>query len=139
MRCPLLHGITLLLIFIGAPAFAQDAPTSYELRIYAPGATAPQVTTPIALAAVTCNLEAPAGTVAINPTVAIWNDPANAGKVCQARLDQAGPGPIVALASGPYEGAISGVNAEGAGVESNRGPFARARVPAAVTGLRFTR
>ena len=130
--------IALLFLTIALPAQSQtpDAPTSYELKVFAPGASAPQFTTPIPLTSVACNKTPAAPTSTTNPKRVFWADPVNAGKDCEYMLDSGGP--IVALPSGGYEGTVNGVNAGGAGPESNRAPFSLARPPAAPTGVRFS-
>lgn len=134
-----IYAFLAVLVPVLASAQVTDAPTSYELRIYNPGASQPTQATPFPASAVTCNLAPPSGAVATNPTTVVWDDPANAGKVCQYNFAVPGPGPIVALPSGNYEGAMAAINTEGSSPESNRAPFTRARPPAALTGVRFTR
>lgn len=124
-----------------ASASAQDGlPTAYEFRIYAAGATAPQVTTPVPVASVTCNLTrvTPPTAPVTNPTTVLWNDPVNVGKDCQWVIG-ATAGPLVALPSGTFSGALVASNAEGASAESAHVPFSRQRAPGALTGVRFTR
>lgn len=125
------------LVLVALPVFAQS-PTSYEMRIYLGTAAIPQLTVPIPVSSVTCNLVAPAITSTVNPTAVLWTDPVNTGRVCQVRFD-AIQGPIAGLANGSYEGSVVQLYPEGPGPESARVPFSRARLPGAVTGLRFTR
>ena len=133
--------LALAVILCAVPAFAQDVITAYEFRIYASGASAPQIVTPIPIASVTCNLAkvTPPATTVSNPTTALWDDPVNTGRDCRWVMASNGPGPIVALPSGTYTGALVASNAEGASAESARVPFLRERSPGVVTGVRLIR
>ena len=125
-----------VLVPVLVSAQTTDLPTSYELKVFAPGASAPQITTPIPLSSVACNKTPAPPTSTTNPRRVFWSDPVNAGKDCEYMLDSGGP--IPALPSGGYEGTVNGVNAGGAGPDSNRAPFSLARPPAAMTGVRFS-
>lgn len=135
--------LCLVAAFLLAPlaVFAQsDLPTSHEFLVYAPGASAPQVVTPIPLSIVTCGLTLTVPTpAAVNPNRVSWTDPADNTKKCQVDLSAPAPGPIIALPSGNYEAAMRSLNAEGTGADSNRDPFARRRVPSALTGVKLLR
>lgn len=136
-----MRGILVFAVLLGVAgvAQAQDAATSYEFRIYAAGASAPQVTTPFPAASVVCNrTETMPSGPQTNPSRVAWPDPANAGKFCVFDTATAG-GPLVALPSGTYEGAVVSVNSAGVGGESNRDPFLRQRPPVALTAVRLIR
>lgn len=137
-----------LLVLWASVAQAQttDLPTSYELRIFAPGAIVAQFSTSFSATVAACNLVTPVYPVGpqTNPNWAYWDDPAfppNSGKVCRVDVTTLGTsgGPIAVLPSGSYEGALVGLNAGGTGLLGNRDPFLRSRAPAAPTGLRIIR
>jgi hypothetical protein len=128
--------VALALVLLPSLAFAQ-APDRYEFRLYSVGASAPTSSTQFPATEVVCNQAPPAATVGtVNPTRAIWDDPANAGRVC---VWVPGGGVLVSLPIGSYEGSIVPIDAAGVGAESNKAPFSRQPVQAARTGLRFTR
>lgn len=125
-----------LVLLIAPAAQAQD---SWPFRTFAPGGLAPISTFVITPASVVCNLAPPApGASRINPTKIAWDDPANAGKVCQ--FVDSGTGPLFALPKSPtgvsYESTLEYVNAAGASGESLRSlPFTEQTVGARPTGL----
>lgn len=135
----------ILLGVLAAPSSAFAQIDGYRLNIY-PQAT-PPATTPIQsfdfqIGAITCNLAPPAATttgVPVNPSRAIWDDPANAGRVCQ--WTDPGTGPLFAVPfGGTYEAGLQAFNAAGRGPESNRAPFSRLAPPSnAPAGLRLIR
>jgi hypothetical protein len=124
------------LCLYAAPALAQTGiPASYTLRIYTDGT--PQVSAlTVSLAQITCNLATSPGTgtePAENPTLWIWDDPVNAGKLC-AFTDSR----FSALPNGNYHGTATAENADGSSAETASVPFTRRRPnpPAVPTGLR---
>lgn len=136
-----------VLVLWAAQASAQttnhngQAVDTYELRIYAPGATAPVTSSQIAASATTCNVTAPvvATPPVVNPTVVVWDDPQNSGRVCQwVPASQAG-GPLVQLPDGNHEAVVVAFYLGVAGLESPRIPFARVAPRAAPTGVRLIR
>jgi len=134
-------AIALLLLSTSAAAQALDG---YRLNIYPTGT--PATATPTTFfdflnSAVTCNLAPPTPIVGVpvNPTRAIWEDPANTGRVCQ--WTDPGTGPLFAIPVGAaYEATLQFFNAAGRGPESNRTPFSRLASPTiAPVGLRLIR
>lgn len=126
--------VVILLLF---PALAQaqtGTPTSWTLRIYQAGQATAQAIT-VTAAQVQCNQTSPTALGTENPTRWIWNDVANAGKVCIYADTR-----LAALADGSYEGTASASNADGSSAETARVPFTRRRPnpPAVPTGLSFT-
>lgn len=110
---------------------------SYEIRYYAPGASAPTQSSTFAAAAATCNQPDPGPASSVNPTRAIWDDPNNAGRVC---IQQFTAGDVLlSLPMGNYEAALVAVNQAGASGESPRGPFSRLALPPVPSGLRLGR
>ena len=112
---------------------------SYRLNYFNAGAAQPfQQTDAFPASAAQCNQAAPpVDAQVVNPNTAVWNDPANAGRVCVFALPTSG-----ALASlpipGSYEGTLTAINRVGVAT-SARAPFSREGVPAAPTGLRLIR
>jgi hypothetical protein len=135
MRRALL-AVALCLLY-AAPAVAQAGiPTSYTLRIYTDGTPLVQALT-VAMSQVSCNLASSPGTgtePAENPTLWIWDDPVNAGKLC-AFNDSAR---MSALPNGNYHGTATAENADGSSAETASVPFTRRRLnpPGVPTGLR---
>jgi hypothetical protein len=140
--------VTRLLILVAcllAPQLASaQAIDGYRLNIYNQGAA--PTATPIqsfdfANAAITCNLAPPTVTpgTPVNPTRALWDDPTNAGRVCQ--WQDPGTGPLFSVPFGAaYEAGLQAYNVAGRGPESNRVPFSRLAPPTnAPTGLRVIR
>lgn len=130
-----------MLLALSAPALAQVPIDGYRLNVYATGATSPTTFFEFATAATVCNLVASAvvpGTP-VNPSIVEWDDPANAGRVCQ--WTDTGTGPLRASPVGAaYEATLQGYNAAGRGPESNRAPFSRLAPPAtAPAGLKLRR
>jgi len=123
-----------LLAACHADAGAQTI-ESYELRVYAPGATAPQFTTPFPASAVECNLPPTTSSTTTNPAKVVWTDPAAPTRECHWLFGSVLP----SLPGGSYEGALVAVNAGGRSSESNRAPFVRLDAPAAPGGVRFSR
>lgn len=132
----------LIVLALAAPASAQ-ALDGYRLNIYA--ANTPPTSTPVQsfdffTDAITCNLPPVTVTgVPVNPTRAIWDDPANAGRTCQ--WTDPGTGPLFSVPVGlSYEAALQTFNAAGRGPESNRTPFSRLAAPTtAPAGFRLIR
>lgn len=132
--------LSLLVLLLLPIALTAQAPSSYIIGYYQPGAPQPIQTFTFQASAVMCNQPSPAvGTpsVSVNPTKAVWNDPDNAGKVCL--WTDPGTGPLfTAPIPGTYEATLKAVNAAGTGPESNRAPFSRLGLPAVLTGFRVT-
>ena len=120
---------------------AQVPIDGYRLNIYTgTGAAAPTTFLDFPIASIVCNQTPPAVTTPpVNPSRALWDDPANAGKVCE--WIDSGTGPLAAVPLGSsYEATLQAYNAAGRGPESNRAPFSRLAPPtAAPTGLRLRR
>lgn len=129
--------LVVALLLLAARAFAQDAPTSYELRIYQ-GGTAPVSTTTFLASAVTCGLAkvtVPTTTI-VNPVRVIWEDPADPTKDCIA--DQSTY--LLARPVGTYTASLVAVNEAGASAESARSnPFARSLPPDSPRAVRIAR
>lgn len=115
------------------PVFTLAQSPVYTLNVYVAGASVAQQSYP--LGTVTCNQDDPGPGSNINPTKILWDDPANAGKVCQFTGDSA---TILSRPIGNYEGALTLTTPGGVSAESSRIPFSVAARPAAPTGLRFT-
>ncbi len=132
--------VLVALLALAAPATAQTI-EGYRLSIYTTGAAQPMNSFDFAMSAVTCNLPVPSlpPAPATNPTRAIWDDPTNAGRICQ--WTDPGTGPLFSVPSGgSYEAALQAYNSEGRSGESNRSPFTRLAAPsAAPTGFRLIR
>lgn len=79
---------------------------------------------------VTCNQAAPAGTETVNPSLVVWDDPANAGRVC-VHDTGTGSGPLFALPIGAYSATLRAGNAAGYSVPSSPAPFSRLAPPSA--------
>lgn len=117
-------GICFVLAF-AVSASAQT--TSYKLRIYLSGATAPMTTTTLQASGFICNQAAPpTGATTTNPTKVVFDDPAVAGRVCI--YTDPGTGPLLALPTGfqNYTATLAAMGAGGAeSAESNAAPFSR--------------
>lgn len=112
--------------------FAQ----TYDLKIYAVGASAPQQT--YTLPVFQCG-QLPPSTPGpnVNPTTLAWIDPANSSLICLFRA-----GPVDSIFSQPigsYEATLTLTTDAGTSAESARAPFFVKALPAAPTGLRFSR
>lgn len=132
-----------LFLFIAVPTFAQTgAITSYRVQFYQPGvdpvAGAPFATAgPYQVTSVACN-QAPAPTTGavVNPRRIVFDDNANAGKLCVISAPEVfaampvGPGPFVATATVTDDFALTSVRS----AASN--PFQLRPLPAALTGVR---
>lgn len=124
-------------VALGAPAQAQDPPTSYTLRVYAQGAASPLTTLDVPIIGISCDQPdtPPPAETPTNPKKWAWDDPDRVGRDCVyldgARFD--------ALPDGDYDATIIAVNAAGASTEHPRVPFVRRRPqpPAAPMGLRI--
>lgn len=125
--------LAVALVLVASPAFAQSAIT-YELKIYAAGASSPQQT--YTLSGVQCGQPKVVGSN-VNPTTVAWDDPANAGLDC--KMVEAAGGPILSRPLGSYEGTLTARNEAGVSAESARAPFFVKAAPAVPTGLRFFR
>jgi len=135
----------ILLAVLAAPSNAlAQAIDGYRLNIYP--AMTPPASTPLSffdfqIGAITCNLAppTPVAGLPVNPSRAIWDDPDNAGRVCQ--WNDPGTGPLFAVPFGStYEAGLQAFNAAGRGPESNRAPFSRLAPPStAPAGLRLIR
>lgn len=126
----------LFLVFVlCGPVHAQTI--DYNLRIYAPGASAPISVNPIAGATVLCNQAAPTTTSTTNPNKAIFDDPSNAGRVCIYTDD--GSGPLLAKPVGfvDLEGTMTMRQGTKETAESNRAPFDKR--PGAPANVRLVR
>lgn len=136
--------VALLICFTPRPVSAQTI-DGYRLNVYPSGA--PAGATPTTFfdflnSAITCNLDpvvTPTAGVPINPTRATWDDPNNAGRICQWVDD--GKGPLFSVPFGSaYEAGLQAFNDAGRGPESNRAPFSRLSAPAtAPTGFHLRR
>jgi hypothetical protein len=125
------------LVIVPGVAGAQTI-DSYRLNYYNPGAAAPlQQSDAFPASGVACNVEKPTVINTINPTTAVWDDPANAGKVCMFIIPTTGTLPSLPL--GSYEATLVAINSAGASAESNRAPFSRLALPAARTGFLLRR
>lgn len=135
----------LVLALFPLSAFAQDPPvTSYEFRIYSSAtATTPVTTNTYPATSATCGLTKPVNpgsAITSNPNIILFDDPAMPTRDCSISISTAPTtGPIATLPSGSYQGVLVAISSEGPSVESNRALFTRARVPAAVTGVRLIR
>lgn len=124
--------ILLTCLVIASPVFAQ----SYDLKVYAVGAAAPQQA--FTLPTVSCGQEpAPLTASNVNPTTVEWTDVLNAGKVC--RYVDTGSGPIVSRPLGAYEATLSVTTDAGTSAESGRAPFFLKPLPGVPSGLRLFR
>lgn len=129
-----ISALSVCLLFSAVTLTAQSV--DYNLRIYVAGAPAP-IGPPNLLpgASVVCNQAAPASTVTRNPNKAVFDDPANAGRVCI--YTDPGTGPLLATPTGfqNLEGTITMVSGGAETDESNRAPFLR--TPAAPRNVRL--
>lgn len=139
-----LHRLLLGLIgflLLAAPASAQP-PTSYILKIFNQGATAPVTTTTIPASSFTCG-QTPKVTVSTgtetNPNRLAFDDPANPSTADCVYVDP-GTGPILSLPFGAqvYTAVMDVVNAVGTTADSaSSNPFVHpGTISAVVTGLR---
>lgn len=107
---------------------AAQGLTGYQVRVYLSGATAPTTTYDIPLSAVVCGQQKQSvnGPVT-NPTILLWDDPANPALDC-LWIDQ-GNGPIFALPfslTNTYAARLVAVNLAGQSPESApSNPFSR--------------
>src|SRR5262245_1020479 len=85
------------MLLIAHAASAQSI-TAYPLKIYNVGATTPLSTTDLLAANVVCNQAPPTTTSTIDPTKVIWDDEANAGRLCI--WTDPGTGPLASLPFG---------------------------------------
>jgi hypothetical protein len=146
-NCRTFHGMRtvvfalLFCLFLASPSLAQTgAPTQYTFRIYNPGATEAVSPLTVPVAQVLCNQAPPIAGTSVNPLKWVFNDPANAGRVCV--YDDTSR--LTVLADGTYEGTAQAVNAAGPSAETARVPFSRNRLaspgpPLVPTGLILTR
>lgn len=133
-----------LLALTAVSAVAQTgAIVSYRVQFYQPGvdpvAGAPFTTAgPYAVSSIACNQPAPAPTTgaAVNPRRIVFDDVANAGKVCVISAPEVftampvGPGPFVATATATDDFALTSARS----AASN--PFQLRPLPAVLTGVR---
>ena len=125
-----------ILLLLPAPLSAQTI-SDYTVRYYLTGAAAPLQTQAFTASSVTCNLPPPPPTSVINPTRLLWDDPANAGQVCQY---VPGTGDVLlSFPAGAYEGTLAASNAGGVSGESARAPFSRVNPPLVPVGFRVVR
>jgi hypothetical protein len=131
--------LTLAVLLYAAPVLAQTgAPTSWTLRVYAPGGQSALSTLSVTAAQVACNQPFVSSTAPVtNPTLWAWDDPFTSGREC--RYDDATR--LTALPDGAYEATAQAINSDGTSPETARVPFIRRRPnpPPAPTGLRFIR
>jgi hypothetical protein len=119
------------------PLFAQV--DTFQVRYYGPGAITPfQQGETFPLTAAVCNQVSPTTISTVNPTRIVWDDPANAGRVCIYTIPATGGLPSLPI-PGTFEGSITITTAAGTSAESARVPFSRSPGPAAPLGLKFTR
>jgi hypothetical protein len=130
----MVQRIGLFLLAILAVPILLGAQT-YDLKIYAVGASAPQQT--FTLPSVLCGQEPTANPSNVNPTKVEWTDEVNAGKVC--KFVDTGSGPLIARPLGAYEGTLTVTTDAGTSGESARAPFFLKALPGVPTGLRFSR
>jgi len=139
-------AMTAAIVMTAAVPVRAQAVTGYTVRVYNQGAAQPvQAPTQFQAADFTCNQDAPAGTaggtLVTNPSKILFDDPANAGKVCI--WTDPGTGVLFSLPFGTtvYEATITALNSAGESPESVRSnPFGRpGTVAPAPTGLKFTR
>lgn len=132
-------GIAVLLAcVVGLPRpVSGQSITSWTLRVYNQGAQLPLSTTTLLPISVMCNQAPPAAGPATNPSRVVWDDGANAGKVCI--WTDPGTGPLFSVPfGGTYDGTLAAINSAGTSPESVRAPFTRpGSVPASPSGLRF--
>lgn len=107
---------------------------TYTLKIFLLGAAAPISTTPLAPAAVVCNLPPTSETSTINPSRAVWDDDANAGKQCQWQ-DVPG-GPLLSLPLGGYSATLVRISPDGS-AETAKVEFTRAVVAPGPRTIQF--
>ncbi len=124
------------LVLFAAPVLAQG-PTSYQASYYNAGAPAPIQTETFAATAAVCNQAPPAVTTTVNPTRVVFDDIANAGKVCI--LTEPAGGTLLSFPVGSYEGTLAAVNTAGASAESARAPFSRVALLSAPTNVKLVR
>jgi len=129
-------GLVVGLLAIGSPSHAQT-PSSYQVKYYNVGASQPlQQSDAFPASAAVCNQTAASGGSTVNPKLVVWDDLANAGKVCVYTIPTSGALPSLPT-PGSYEGTLTAINAAGS-AESARAPFSRLASPSAPTGLRIT-
>lgn len=127
----------LLLLSIPSIVAAQTPVDSYQIKYYLAGATLPlQQSDTFAASATVCNQARPVAGATVNPTRAVWDDPANAGRVC---IWTGTSGVLGSLPIGSFEATLTALNAAGASAESTRTPFSRLTVPVAPTGFGVSR
>lgn len=134
-------AIVLTLTCLPALAGAQTI-DGYVSRIYNQGAQTPLQTTDLLVANITCNQTPPAANAStVNPARVVFDDVANAGKVCM--WTDPGGGILASLPFGQatYEGTLAAANSAGTGPESNRAPFSRPGLAPtnAPAGVRYVR
>ena len=127
------HRLTCLVAILLASAAVLNAQASdYTLRIYpvkTPQATAPITPATLLSANVLCNQTAPVSTSTRNPNKAVWDDPANAGKVCV--WTDPGTGPLLGTPTGfaALEATLTMIGGGAETDESNRAPFSKTPPP----------
>lgn len=130
-----LVGTLLGTLLLASPVHAQTI-ASYQLKYYNVGATQPlQQGDAFPASAAVCNQTAPTGASTVNPGRVIWDDLANAGKVCIYTVPTSGSLPSLPT-PGTYEGTLTAINTVGS-AESARAPFSRLGPPVAPTGTKF--
>lgn len=142
MKCRVLV-LALVLCGLSTVAFAQTgAVASAQVQYFSPGVDpatgAPVQTTTFVVTAATCNqapVTVPNGT-AMNPKRVVWDDAANAGKVCI--VDQAATLVSLPIVSGAYVATMT--TTDDRGLVSPRSaasnPFTRALAPTAPKGVK---
>jgi hypothetical protein len=129
-----------VLVVLGCawPASAQTV-DSYLAKYFLPGAQLPIQTETFLATSTLCNQANPPSLNTVNPVKLVWDDPANAGKVCI--FTDAANGPLHSLPiPGTYEGTLVAVNnVSGPSGDSNRAPFTSAAVIAAPANFRIGR
>ena len=143
MRSICTRVVVVALVGLGGSAARLEAQpvTSYTLKISNSGAPAPLSVTVLPATGFTCNQPPPATPTSVNAAFVLFDDQANAGKVCI--YTDSGSGPLLALpfGSGIYTATLAATNSVATSGDSLASPpFTRPGVGAAVpTGVRVYR
>lgn len=127
------HAIWVLMLVL-ASASVASAQTADRWRLSITGAASSTYD----FTTVQCDQAPPPAGSTVNPQFIIWDDPANAGRVCIH--DTTAGGPLLALPIGAYTATLAAGNEAGYSPESNTAPFTRLAPPsAAPANLRLGR